>query len=49
MSVRLTFRIQKLIFHWRDFQEILYLNIFRKAVEKIHVSSKSDNNNGCFT
>ena len=49
MSVRLTVRIQKLGFHWRNFREIWYLNIFQKLVEKIQVSSKSDENNECFT
>ena len=28
----------KLGFHWTDFHEILYFNIFRKSVEKIQVS-----------
>jgi hypothetical protein len=32
--------------HWTDFYQILYLNIFRKFVLKIHVLSKSENNNG---
>jgi hypothetical protein len=32
-----------------DFHEILYLSIFRKSVEKIQVSLKSDKNNGYFT
>jgi len=29
-----------------ELHEILYLNIFRKSVDKIQVSLKSDNNNG---
>ena len=32
--------------HWTDFREILCLSIFRKSVEKIQVSLKSDDNNG---
>jgi hypothetical protein len=39
-------RMKKLGSHWTDFQKILYLKIFRKSVEKIHVSLKSDKNNG---
>ena len=35
--------------HWKDFHEILYLNIFRKSVEKIQVSLKSDQNRLYFT
>ena len=34
--------------HWTDFYEIWYLRIFRKSVEKIHVSLKSNNDNGFF-
>ena len=32
-----------------DFRDILYLGIFRKSVDKIKVSLKSDMNNGYFT
>jgi len=32
-----------------DVDEIWYLSIFRMSVEKIHVSLKSDKNNGYFT
>jgi hypothetical protein len=49
ISVRLSVRIEQLGFHWTNFQEILYLSIFRKSVEKIQVSLKSDKNNGHFT
>ena len=35
--------------HWTDLREILYLSIFRKSVEIIQVSLKSDKNNGYFT
>jgi len=31
--------------HWTDFHEIWYISIFRKSVEKIEVSFKSDKNN----
>jgi len=31
--------------HWTDFQEIWYWSIFRKSVEKIQVSLKSEKNN----
>ena len=32
--------------HWTDFDEIWYLRLFRKSVEKTQVSLQSDNNNG---
>jgi len=35
--------------HWLDFHGMLYLSIFRKYVEKIQVSLKSDKNDGYFT
>ena len=35
--------------HWMNFHENWYLNIFRKSAVKIHVSRKTDNNNGYFT
>ena len=35
--------------HWADFREIWYLILFRKFVEKIQVSLRSDKNNGHFT
>jgi len=35
--------------HKAYFHEILYLSIFRKSVEKIQISSKSNKNNGYFT
>jgi hypothetical protein len=41
-------RIEQLCFHWADFHEILYFNIFRKPVEKIQVSLKSGKNKGYF-
>jgi len=42
MFVRLFVRMEQLGFHWKDFHEILYLNIFRKSLNKIQVSLKSD-------
>ena len=42
-------RMEQLGFHWTDFHEIWYYNIFRKSVQKIQVSLKSDNNNRYFT
>jgi hypothetical protein len=44
-----SFRMEQLGFHSTDFHEIWYLNIFRKSVEKIQVSLKSDKNNGYCT
>jgi hypothetical protein len=49
MSVRPSISMQNLGSHRTDFLEIWYLNIFRKIVEKIQVSLKSDKNNGYFT
>jgi hypothetical protein len=43
MSVRM-----KLGPHWTDFHEISYLRVFRKYVEEIQVSLKSDKNNRYF-
>ena len=42
MYARLSVRMEQLDFHWTAFQEIWYLNIFRKSVEQIQVSLKSD-------
>jgi hypothetical protein len=47
-SVRPPARMEQLGCHWADFHEILYLIIFRKYVEKIQVSLKSDKNKGYF-
>ena len=33
---------------WTDFHEIWYSNIFRKTLEKVQLSLKSDKNNGYF-
>ena len=40
-SVRLSVRMEELCSHWTDLHEILYLSVFRKYVQKIHVSLKS--------
>jgi hypothetical protein len=42
-------RVEQLGSHWKDFHEVLYFSIFRKLVQKIKVSSKSDKNSGYFT
>ena len=42
-------RMEQLVFYWTDFHGISYLNRFRKSVEKVQVSLKSDKNNGDFT
>jgi hypothetical protein len=47
-GVSLSVRME-LGFHWTDFHETWYLSVFRKSVEKIEVSLKSDKNNGYFT
>jgi len=46
VSVRPSVRIEQLGSHWTDFHYIWHLCIFRKSVEKIQVSLKSDKNNG---
>jgi hypothetical protein len=48
MSVRLSVRMEQLGSHRTDFHEFWYLSIFRKSVEKIQVSFKSDKNKGYF-
>jgi hypothetical protein len=35
----------KIISYWTDFHEISYLNVFRKAAEKIQISLKLDKYN----
>jgi hypothetical protein len=40
--------MEKFGFHWAHFGEVWYLIIFRKSVEKIRVSLKSDKYNGYF-
>jgi len=49
MSVCPSVRMEQIGSYWMDFHEILYLRIFRKSVEKIQVSLKSDKNKGYFT
>jgi hypothetical protein len=45
----LSVRFEQLGLHWTDFQESLHLGFFfRKYVQKIPVSLKSDKNNGYF-
>jgi hypothetical protein len=46
-SVRPSVRMQQISAHLTDFHEI-WCMIFRKPVEKIQVSLKSDKNNGYF-
>jgi len=50
MSVCLSIRprMEQVGSHWTDFHEILYLNIFRKSVEKIQFLIKYDKSNGYF-
>ena len=48
-SVRQSVRMEKPGSHWTDFDEISYLRILRRSVDKIQVSLKSDKNNGYFT
>ena len=48
LSVCLSVRIETLGSQCRNFHEIWYLNIFRKSVEKIQISLKSDKQNGYF-
>jgi hypothetical protein len=48
-SSRLSVRMKQPGFHWTDFNDIWYLSIFRKSVEKIQAPLKSDKNNGYFT
>jgi hypothetical protein len=49
VSVHPSYRMKQLSSHWTDYHEIWYLCIFRKSVEKIQTSLKSDNNNGYLT
>jgi hypothetical protein len=41
--------MEQLSSRWMDFHEIWYLNIFRKFVEEVQISLKSDENNVYFT
>jgi hypothetical protein len=49
LSACLSVPMEQLGSSWKDFCEMLYLNVFRKYVEKIQVSLKSDKNNEYFT
>ena len=44
LSVYTSVSMEKLGSHWADFQEILHWSIFRKTLEKLQVSLKSDRN-----
>jgi len=46
MPVHLFVCMEQLGSHWVDFYDVGYLSIFHKSVNKIHVSLKSDKNNG---
>jgi len=48
-SVRPSVRPSVLVEQLTDFYEIRYMSIFRKLVEKLHVSLKSDKKNERFT
>ena len=48
-SIRPFVRMGQLGSQWMDLNEICYLSTFRKYVEKIQVSLKSDKYNGYFT
>jgi len=48
MSICPSVHMEQLSSHWKDFHEI-WLNIFRKSVEKIQVSLHMDKNNWYFT
>jgi hypothetical protein len=48
-DICLSVRMEQLGCHWTDFREICCLCIFRKSVEKVQVSLKSDKNNEYFT
>ena len=45
-SLFLSVCIEQLGYHWADFHKILCLRTFRKSVQKIQVSLKSDSNEG---
>jgi hypothetical protein len=40
---------EKLGSYWMDFDEFACLGVFRKSIENIQISLKSDKNNGYFT
>ena len=49
LSIRLFVHVEQLGSHCTYFLDMLYFIIFRKSVEKIQVSLKSDNKTGYFT
>ena len=49
ISLVLSFRIEQLCCHWKDVNEIWYLNVYLKSIEKIQVSLKTGKNNGYYT
>jgi hypothetical protein len=49
LSVRLSVRMEQLVFLWTIFHETWHLNIFRKSDEKIQVWYKSDSYSGYCT
>jgi hypothetical protein len=49
MSACPSVRMEHLSSHWTDFPKIWYLSSFKKSVEKIQVSLKSDKNNEYIT
>jgi len=49
VRISLSVRMEQIGSHQTDFNEILYLRIFRKSVKYIQVLLKSDNNKGHFT
>jgi hypothetical protein len=49
LSVRPSVFMEKLGFHWTDFDEIWYLDLLGKSVSKIQVLLKSNKNDGYFT
>jgi hypothetical protein len=44
LSIRPSVRVEKPGSHWTDLNGSLYVSIFRKYVEKIQASLKSENN-----
>jgi hypothetical protein len=48
-AVRPSVRMEQFGFYWTNFHEIWYLSIFRKSVEEVQVTLKSDKNSGYFT
>jgi len=46
LSIRPSVRMEQLGSHWREFYEILYLNVAEKFVEKIQFSLNSEKNRG---